>query len=112
MRARTQTYTLTKRHTHARAYAYLHCCLFTHHISLCDMQEGEGGDGSGPLQDDVEGTGMGEGSGKRDVGDEIEDEEQLLGLKGDKPPDPEQMLPQDNEGGVEMQVTYPRVTCL
>lgn len=28
---------------------------------------------------------MGEGEGKKDVTDQIEDEEQLLGLKGDEP---------------------------
>lgn len=37
------------------------------------------------FDDDVEGTGMGEGDGKKDVTDQIEDEEQLLGLKGDEP---------------------------
>lgn len=37
------------------------------------------------FDDDVEGTGMGEGEGKKDVTDQIEDEEQLLGLKGDEP---------------------------
>lgn len=36
------------------------------------------------FDDDVEGTGMGEGEGKKDVTDQIEDEEQLLGLKGDQ----------------------------
>lgn len=40
--------------------------------------------------EDVEGTGMGEGDGKKDVTDEIEDEEQLLGLKGEDGPDKEQ----------------------
>ena len=37
------------------------------------------------FQDDIEGTGMGEGQGKKDVSDEIDDEDQLLGLKDDKP---------------------------
>jgi midasin (ATPase involved in ribosome maturation) len=44
---------------------------------------GEGGVGEMKFEDDVEGTGMGEGDGKNDVTDEIENEEQLLGLKGD-----------------------------
>ena len=39
------------------------------------------------LYDDVDGTGMGEGDGRKDVSDQIENEEQLLGLKEDKPPD-------------------------
>lgn len=33
---------------------------------------------------------MGEGEGKNDVTDQIEDEEQLLGLKGDEEPDKDQ----------------------
>ena len=35
-------------------------------------------------------TGMGEGEGRKDVSDQIENEEQLLGLKDDKPPDESQ----------------------
>ncbi|CAN0493688.1 unnamed protein product, partial [Scytosiphon promiscuus] len=58
---------------------------------LCAAEtEDDVGDGDGDIDgmkfdDDVEGTGMGEGEGKKDVTDEIEDEEQLLGLKGDEP---------------------------
>jgi midasin (ATPase involved in ribosome maturation) len=37
----------------------------------------------------VEGTGMGDGDGKKDVTDEIDDEEQLLGLQGDEQKDSE-----------------------
>ncbi len=46
--------------------------------------DGEGGAGEMKFEDDVEGTGMGEGDGKNDVTDELENEEQLLGLKGDE----------------------------
>lgn len=46
--------------------------------------DGEGGAGEMKFEDDVEGTGMGEGDGKNDVTDEIDNEEQLLGLKGDE----------------------------
>jgi len=49
--------------------------------------DGEGGAGDMKFEDDVEGTGMGEGDGKNDVTDEIENEEQLLGLKGDEDQD-------------------------
>ncbi|POM80440.1 Midasin-like protein, partial [Phytophthora palmivora] len=52
-------------------------------------EEGEGGAGKMQFQDDVEGTGMGEGEGKKDVSNEIEDEEQLLGLQGDQQEEPE-----------------------
>ena len=44
-----------------------------------EAEEGEGED-----EDDVAGTGMGEGQGKKDVSNEIEDEEQLTGTKGAK----------------------------
>ena len=44
--------------------------------------EGEqGADTGGELQDDKAGTGIGEGEGKKDVSDEIEDEAQVLGME-------------------------------
>lgn len=78
--------------------------LFQH--GFCRTEDKDGGEGGGDgkmqFQDDVDGTGMGEGEGKKDVSNEIEDEEQLLGLKGeqqqeDKPDQP----PEDT--GLEMQ---------
>jgi midasin len=69
-----------------------------------ETQDGEGG--ATEFQDDVEGTGMGAGQGKNDVADQIEDEEQVLGLKGDEEqPQPEQGVQEEKEGGMEMQVT-------
>lgn len=52
---------------------------------VSDGGEGDGSGGAGDLkfEDDVDGTGMGEGEGKKDVTDELENEEQLLGLKGE-----------------------------
>jgi midasin len=64
--------------------------------------------GTGGLQfsDDVEGTGMGEGDGKKDVSDQIEDEEQLLGLQSDKQQESKEdknELDDDNkDDGIEM----------
>ena len=50
-----------------------------------DITDGGEGDEDGSsnlkFEDDVDGTGMGEGNGKVDVTDQIENEEQLLGLK-------------------------------
>jgi MoxR-like ATPase len=46
-------------------------------------EEGEGEASGMTFEDDKDGTGMGEGEGKRDVTDEIENEEQLLGLKNE-----------------------------
>jgi len=61
---------------------------------FCADDVEEGGEGSGDgnaegmnFEDDVEGTGMGSGDGKNDVTDQIENEEQLLGLKSDKDED-------------------------
>merc|ERR1712025_468673 len=70
-----------------------------------DEDDGEGeGDDYGNEQD---GTGMGEGQGREDVTDEIEDEEQLLGLKEEKE-EKENEQPIDNEekkgdDGLEME---------
>ncbi|RHY65930.1 hypothetical protein DYB30_003550 [Aphanomyces astaci] len=69
-------------------------------------EESEEKDGGGNMnfEDDVEGTGMGEGDGKKDVSDQIEDEEQLLGLKGDEPQEPpEKKKDEDQDKGLEMQ---------
>ncbi|KAJ0404903.1 hypothetical protein P43SY_001815 [Pythium insidiosum] len=83
--------------------------LFQHGFCRSAEEQGdESGDGSGQkmkFEDDVEGTGMGEGEGKKDVSHEIEDEEQLLGLKGDEQQD--QKPPENGEKpedtGLEMQ---------
>lgn len=52
-------------------------------------EEGGGEGGERKFEDDVEGTGMGEGEGKKDVSDQIDNEEQLLGLKDEIPKDDE-----------------------
>lgn len=67
-------------------------------------QDGEsGGDGKMQFTDDVDGTGMGEGEGKKDVSNEIEDEEQLLGLKGEEQQQQEQNDEKPDDTGLEMQ---------
>ncbi|CAN0109706.1 unnamed protein product [Ectocarpus sp. 6 AP-2014] len=82
---------------------------------LCSDESEKGeGEGDGDIDgmkfdDDVEGTGMGEGEGKKDVTDQIEDEEQLLGLKGDEEPDKDQaqeakeLGEDDQDKGMEME---------
>ena len=72
--------------------------------------EGRGGEGERNFQDDVEGTGMGEGDGKKDVSDEIENEEQLLGLKdetpkedkGEQKQESKELSEEEKDKGVEM----------
>merc|ERR1711976_616651 len=79
---------------------------------VCSDDVEEGGDGEGDagntnFEDDVEGTGMGEGDGKNDVTDEIENEEQLLGLKGDdegeQSNDQKELGEDEAETGMEME---------
>ena len=48
-----------------------------------EEEGGEGGKG-GQMTDDVEGTGMGEGEGKKDVSEELQEEGQIEGNSGDK----------------------------
>ena len=81
---------------------------------LCsdETKESEGGEGEGErrFEDDVEGTGMGEGEGKKDVSDQIENEEQLLGLKDDIPKEDKgeqkqeskELSEEEKDKGVEM----------
>ncbi|KAL4085986.1 hypothetical protein PRIC1_014609 [Phytophthora ramorum] len=81
--------------------------LFQHGFCRTDEEKNDAeGDGAGNMQfqDDVEGTGMGEGEGKKDVSNEIEDEEQLLGLQGEQQEEPEPPADEKPEDtGLEMQ---------
>mmetsp|Transcript_7732 Transcript_7732/g.11302 ORF Transcript_7732/g.11302 Transcript_7732/m.11302 type:complete len:2232 (-) Transcript_7732:121-6816(-) len=81
------------------------------------VDDGADGEGDGDLsnmkfEDDVEGTGMGEGDGKNDVTDQIENEEQLLGLKGDEGDEKEnasnqnQLNEEEAEQGMEMEADF------
>ena len=97
-----------------RASAKLEAVLSSLAVGIClegfcvrpDEQDGGEGDESGKMMDDVAGTGMGEGEGKKDVSDEIEDEEQILGAE-----DLEKQDEKEDEGvdknkddkGIEMQ---------
>jgi midasin (ATPase involved in ribosome maturation) len=77
-------------------------------------ENGESGDGTTnglTFEDDKEGTGMGEGDGKTDVTDQLENEEQLLGLKGDsknpcplnEQPETKQLDKEEAAKGMEME---------
>ncbi len=54
---------------------------------------------NGKEEDNVEGTGMADGEGKEDVSKEIEDEEQVLGLKDDKTDKDQKQKPESEEKG-------------
>merc|ERR1712161_128270 len=66
------------------------------------------------FDDDLDGTGMGEGDGKKDVTDQIENEDQLSGLKSDKDNDDDQNKPDDSkqlneeeaDKGMEMEADF------
>lgn len=75
--------------------------------------EGEGDINGMTFQDDNDGTGMGEGEGKHDVTDQIENEDQLAGLKSekdkeeDKPPqESKQMNDEEADKGMEMEADF------
>ena len=100
-----------------RASAKLESVLASLYVGVCAegfcapppaSAEGEedGGEGDGRMMDDVAGTGMGEGEGKKDVSDEIEDEEQILGAEDgekDEKDDDRRDGPKDKSRGIEMQ---------
>ena len=67
----------------------------------------QGADKGGELQDEKAGTGIGEGEGKRDVTDEIEDEAQVLGLEDLRKDEPTQDAAPDNPAqGLEMAADF------
>ena len=67
----------------------------------------QGADTGGELQDDKAGTGIGEGQGKKDVSDEIEDEAQVLGLEDLQKEDAAQdAAPDDPAHGLEMAADF------
>jgi midasin len=86
------------------------CSLICEGYCMPEGQEGEAqeGTGEGELQwQDAGGTGMGEGTGKKDVSDQIQNEDQLLGAQQkdqQKQDDEPQQQQQDDDGaeGVEM----------
>ena len=70
------------------------------------------------FEDDVEGTGMGEGDGKNDVTDQLENEEQLLGLKNDeqneaeeKKQESKQLNEEEAKQGMEMETDFEGELC-
>lgn len=63
----------------------------------------EDSDGTGELLEDVEGTGLGEGSGMDNISKEIEDESQVEGLKGeDQGGEEKKNQERDGDNAVEM----------
>jgi hypothetical protein len=97
-----------------RSSAKLEAVLSSLAVGVClegfcarpDEQDGEDGAEGGKMMDDVGGTGMGEGEGKKDVSDEIEDEEQILGqedMEKQDEKDDEDGGDKNDDKGIEMQ---------
>ncbi|XP_039050353.1 midasin-like [Hibiscus syriacus] len=73
-------------------------------VSPKDQEDGTHDD----MTKDANGTGMGEGAGVKDVSDQIEDEDQLLGAseKPSKEQDASNDVPSKNEKGIEMEQDF------
>jgi midasin len=83
----------------------------------CSDKTSEGDEEEGEVNgmtfgDDNDGTGMGEGDGKKDVTDQLENEDQLAGLKSDEKNDsgeskkPEQLNEEEADKGMEMEADF------
>ena len=76
---------------------------------FCAPPEEVDGEGGGGMMDDQSGTGMGAGEGKKDVADEIENEDQILGMEDlekqdeDEKKDKNNTGDEEDDGGIEMQ---------
>ena len=76
---------------------------------FCAPPEETDGESGGGMMDDQSGTGMGAGEGKRDVADEIENEDQILGAEDaekrdeDETKDEKNTGDEEDDGGIEMQ---------
>lgn len=72
--------------------------------------EGEGAGGQGGEFKEADGTGLGEGQGKKDVSDEIENEDQILGAEfkdkekkePEEPEEKQEGAPEEEKKGIEM----------
>jgi midasin len=62
----------------------------------------EGSDGEGEALEAADGTGLGEGSGMKNVSEEIEDESQIEGLKGDDTEEQEKGENNGDDNAIEM----------
>eukprot|EP00850_Spirogloea_muscicola_P001040 SM000004S14910 [mRNA] locus=s4:133208:176671:- [translate_table: standard] len=87
--------------------ANLFCALFKD--GYCTPVEEKAGDEGGGQMEDASGTGMGEGQGRKDVSDEIEDEEQLVGTEEKEKEKQEHEEPKSDvkdKKGIEMEQDF------
>ncbi len=114
-------------HSHTSKLVYILLRVFRVLLSkgFCsdETAEDEGSNSGGDVQgmtfeDDQDGTGMGEGDGKRDVTDQLESEEQLTGLKNDQQDgekdenrDSRQLNEEEANEGMEMEADFEGEMC-
>jgi midasin len=69
---------------------------------FCSPQEAQTGEGEGEGGKQMDGTGMGEGTGAEDVSEQIEDESQVEGLQGEDSEPQSKEEKKKESGGIEM----------
>ena len=81
---------------------------------FCIPPEETEGEAGGGMMDDQSGTGMGAGEGKKDVADEIENEDQIMGMEDLEKEEEEEKEKgrgeEEDEGGIEMQNEFEGIT--
>ena len=81
---------------------------------FCIPPEETEGEAGGGRMDDQSGTGMGAGEGKKDVADEIENEDQIMGMEDLEKEEEEEKEKgrgeEEDEGGIEMQNEFEGIT--
>src|SRR5690606_27248486 len=75
--------------------------VFSKGFCMPEMESQESGEGD--MEDNVKGTGIGEGEGNKDVSDEIEDEEQALGNADDQQDSLDKKKHKEEDKGIEME---------
>ncbi|KND03961.1 uncharacterized protein SPPG_08935 [Spizellomyces punctatus DAOM BR117] len=92
-------------------FAYILCNTFgqLYKDGFCVPRDekDDGADDDTTMEDNVAGTGIGEGEGNKDVSDEIENEDQVEGMQNEAPakPDPQKKI-DDEENGIEMDTDF------
>ena len=81
---------------------------------FCIPPEETEGEAGGGMMDDQSGTGMGAGEGKKDVADEIENEDQIMGMEDLEKQEEEEKGQgggqEEEDGGIEMQNDFEGIT--
>lgn len=80
--------------------------LFKNGFCVPRGESDDNGDDENGVEDNVAGTGIGEGEGKKDVSDEIENEGQVEGMQNESAPEQPDKKIDDEENGIEMDIDF------